>query len=29
VKCWVFKGDVGDRDLRRGTLSQRIADEGR
>jgi small subunit ribosomal protein S3 len=28
VKCWVFKGDLADRDLRRGTLSQRISDDG-
>jgi small subunit ribosomal protein S3 len=29
VKCWIFKGDVGDKDLRRGTLAQRMSDEGR
>jgi len=29
VKCWVFKGDVADKDLRRGTLAQRMAEEGR
>ena len=23
VKCWVFKGDVSDRELRQGTLAQR------
>ena len=28
VKCWVFKGDVSDRDLHRGTLAQRVSDEG-
>jgi small subunit ribosomal protein S3 len=22
VKCWIFKGEVGDRELRRGPLSQ-------
>ncbi len=22
VKCWIFKGDIGDRELRRGTLAQ-------
>jgi small subunit ribosomal protein S3 len=26
VKCWVFKGDVADKDLRRGTLAQRVGD---
>ena len=24
VKCWVFKGDVSDKDLRRGTLAERV-----
>jgi len=24
VKCWVFKGDVGDKELRRGPLAQRV-----
>jgi small subunit ribosomal protein S3 len=24
VKCWVFKGDVGDKELRKGSLSQRV-----
>ena len=28
VKCWVFKGDVADRDIRDTTLAQRLA-EGR
>ena len=27
VKCWVFKGDVADKDLRSGALSQRVGDE--
>ncbi len=27
VKCWIFKGDLGDKELRRGTLSQRVAEE--
>ncbi len=27
VKCWVFKGDVTDKDLRRGALSQRVGEE--
>ena len=27
VKCWIFKGDVADKDLRRGALSERIQDE--
>jgi small subunit ribosomal protein S3 len=26
VKCWVFKGDVSDRELRQGSLSQRIGE---
>jgi len=26
VKCWVFKGDVSDRELRQGTLAQRIGE---
>jgi small subunit ribosomal protein S3 len=27
VKCWIFKGEATDRDLREGTLSQRATDE--
>jgi small subunit ribosomal protein S3 len=27
VKCWVFKGDVADKELRKGALSQRLAAE--
>jgi len=27
VKCWVFKGDLADKDLRTGALSQRGRDE--
>jgi small subunit ribosomal protein S3 len=27
VKCWVFKGDVPDKELRSGALSQRVQDE--
>jgi small subunit ribosomal protein S3 len=27
VKCWIFKGDVPDKDLRRGALSQRVGEE--
>ncbi len=27
VKCWIFKGDVADREMRKGALSQRFADE--
>ncbi len=26
VKCWVFKGDVSDKDLRRGTLAERVSE---
>jgi small subunit ribosomal protein S3 len=28
VKCWIFKGDVADKEMRRGALSQRIPDDG-
>lgn len=27
VKCWIFKGDVADKDIRKGALSQRLQDE--
>ena len=27
VKCWVFKGDVSDKDIRKGSLAQRFQDE--
>jgi small subunit ribosomal protein S3 len=27
VKCWIFKGEASDKDLRERTLSQRIPDE--
>jgi len=27
VKCWIFKGDVADKEMRKGALSQRFADE--
>jgi small subunit ribosomal protein S3 len=27
VKCWVFKGDVADKDLRKAALSQRVGDD--
>ncbi len=27
VKCWVFKGDVTDKDMRKGALSQRVGEE--
>ena len=27
VKCWVFKGDMTDRELRKGALSQRVSDD--
>jgi small subunit ribosomal protein S3 len=26
VKCWIFKGDLSDRELRRGALAQRVGD---
>jgi small subunit ribosomal protein S3 len=29
VKCWIFKGDIADKDLRRGTLATRLSEEGR
>jgi len=28
VKCWVFKGEVADRELRKGSLASRLHDEG-
>jgi len=28
VKCWIFKGDVPDKELRSGALSQRLQDDG-
>jgi small subunit ribosomal protein S3 len=28
VKCWIFKGDVPEKELRRGSLAQRLQDEG-
>jgi small subunit ribosomal protein S3 len=28
VKCWVFKGEVSDRELRKGSLASRLQDEG-
>ncbi|MCG8587971.1 MAG: 30S ribosomal protein S3 [Proteobacteria bacterium] len=27
VKCWIFKGDLGDKDLRTGPLAQRMNEE--
>jgi small subunit ribosomal protein S3 len=27
VKCWIFKGDVADRDIKKGTLADRLAGE--
>jgi len=27
VKCWVFKGDVTDKEIRKGALSERFADD--
>jgi small subunit ribosomal protein S3 len=27
VKCWIFKGDVADKEMRKSALSQRFADE--
>ncbi len=27
VKCWIFKGDVADKEIRKGTLGQRAGDE--
>ena len=29
VKVWIFKGDIADKDLRRGTLATRLVEEGR
>jgi small subunit ribosomal protein S3 len=28
VKCWVFKGEVSDRELRKGSLASRLQEEG-
>jgi small subunit ribosomal protein S3 len=27
VKTWIFKGDVADKELRKGSLAQRVADD--
>jgi small subunit ribosomal protein S3 len=27
VKCWIFKGDVADKELRSGSLTQRAPDD--
>ncbi|MDJ0865152.1 MAG: 30S ribosomal protein S3 [Myxococcota bacterium] len=27
VKCWVFKGDIADKEIRQGTLGQRVSEE--
>jgi small subunit ribosomal protein S3 len=27
VKCWIFKGEAADKDLRKGALSQRVGEE--
>jgi small subunit ribosomal protein S3 len=27
VKCWIFKGDVADKELRQGALTQRAQDD--
>ncbi len=27
IKCWVFRGDVSDKDMRKGALSQRVGQE--
>ena len=27
VKCWIFKGDVADKELRQGSLTQRLPDD--
>jgi small subunit ribosomal protein S3 len=27
VKCWVFKGEIGDKELRKGPFSRRVEDE--
>ena len=27
VKCWIFKGDVADKEMRKGALSQRVGEE--
>jgi small subunit ribosomal protein S3 len=27
VKCWIFKGDIADKELRQGSLTQRVQDD--
>ena len=27
VKCWIFKGDIADKELRKGSLTQRLPDD--
>jgi small subunit ribosomal protein S3 len=27
VKCWIFKGDIADKDIKKGSLAQRMQDE--
>jgi small subunit ribosomal protein S3 len=27
VKCWIFKGDIADKEIRKGSLAQRMQDE--
>jgi small subunit ribosomal protein S3 len=27
VKCWVFKGETADKELRKGSLAQRFSEE--
>jgi small subunit ribosomal protein S3 len=27
VKCWIFKGDIADKELRSGSLTQRAPDD--
>jgi small subunit ribosomal protein S3 len=29
VKCWVFRGEIGEKDLRTGALAQRLGEEAR
>jgi small subunit ribosomal protein S3 len=27
VKCWIFKGEVGDKDLSKGAIASRVGEE--
>jgi small subunit ribosomal protein S3 len=27
VKCWIFKGEIADKDMRKASLAQRVGEE--